>query len=58
MWNEGWFRRRDCPEGYDGWQVLDGTPQETSSGTLCVKIWDSFEYWKILNQSIKDFFHP
>lgn len=30
VWNEGWMRRPDLPAGYDGWQVLDGTPQGLS----------------------------
>ncbi|KAH6920805.1 hypothetical protein HPB50_028210 [Hyalomma asiaticum] len=30
VWNEGWMRRPDLPAGYDGWQVLDGTPQSPS----------------------------
>lgn len=30
VWNEGWMRRPDLPSGYDGWQVLDGTPQGLS----------------------------
>lgn len=35
MWVEGWMRRPDLAEDgrYDGWQVLDGTPQEKSEGT-------------------------
>ena len=32
VWNESWFKRRDLPQGYDGWQVIDGTPQEASEG--------------------------
>ena len=32
MWNESWFIRRDLPEGYDGWQAHDATPQEASEG--------------------------
>ena len=27
------MKRPDLPDGYDGWQVVDATPQETSSGT-------------------------
>ena len=34
MWNESCYRRLDLPEGYDGWQVLDATPQEASEGTV------------------------
>ncbi|XP_075069071.1 protein-glutamine gamma-glutamyltransferase 5-like [Mixophyes fleayi] len=35
VWNESWMERRDLPPGYDGWQVLDATPQETSNGIYC-----------------------
>lgn len=31
VWNEGWMQRPDLPNGYGGWQVLDGTPQSMSS---------------------------
>ncbi|KAK2824084.1 hypothetical protein Q5P01_021259 [Channa striata] len=31
-WVESWMRRNDLPEGNDGWQVLDPTPQERSDG--------------------------
>lgn len=34
MWNESWFRRTDLPEGNDGWQVHDATPQEASDGVM------------------------
>ena len=30
VWNECWLNRPDLPEGYDGWQALDATPQELS----------------------------
>lgn len=35
MWVEGWMRRPDLDADgtYDGWQVLDPTPQEKSGGT-------------------------
>lgn len=35
MWVEGWMRRPDLDAKgrYDGWQVLDPTPQEMSGGT-------------------------
>lgn len=26
------MKRPDLPSGFDGWQVVDATPQETSSG--------------------------
>ncbi|KAG7279771.1 hypothetical protein CRUP_008841 [Coryphaenoides rupestris] len=31
-WIESYMQREDLPEGYGGWQVLDSTPQEQSSG--------------------------
>lgn len=37
VWVEGWMRRPDLTEDsfYDGWQVLDPTPQEKSSDVYC-----------------------
>ncbi|XP_018533750.1 LOW QUALITY PROTEIN: protein-glutamine gamma-glutamyltransferase 2-like [Lates calcarifer] len=37
VWVEGWMRRPDLAEDgkYDGWQVLDPTPQEMSDGLYC-----------------------
>ncbi|XP_075033769.1 protein-glutamine gamma-glutamyltransferase 5-like [Mixophyes fleayi] len=35
VWNECWMTRKDLRPGYDGWQVLDATPQELSGGTYC-----------------------
>ncbi|XP_035244655.1 protein-glutamine gamma-glutamyltransferase 2-like [Anguilla anguilla] len=37
VWVEGWMRRPDLPGKplYDGWQVLDPTPQELSEGVHC-----------------------
>ncbi|XP_061443189.1 protein-glutamine gamma-glutamyltransferase 4 [Rhineura floridana] len=32
VWNEVWMKRRDLPKGFDGWQVIDATPQEKSQG--------------------------
>lgn len=32
MWNEVWMSRKDLGKDYDGWQVIDATPQETSEG--------------------------
>lgn len=34
VWNEVWMKRPDLSKGgeYDGWQVIDGTPQEMSGG--------------------------
>ncbi|XP_058120389.1 annulin-like [Anopheles ziemanni] len=33
VWNEVWLKRHDLDsEMYDGWQVIDGTPQESSDG--------------------------
>ncbi|KPP75236.1 protein-glutamine gamma-glutamyltransferase 2-like [Scleropages formosus] len=34
-WVESWMSRDDLLEGYDGWQVLDPTPQERSDGVFC-----------------------
>ncbi|XP_028303340.1 protein-glutamine gamma-glutamyltransferase 5 [Gouania willdenowi] len=36
IWVECWFKRPDLAEhgNYDGWQVLDPTPQETSGGVF------------------------
>uniref|UniRef100_A0A3Q3NH98 Transglutaminase-like domain-containing protein n=1 Tax=Labrus bergylta TaxID=56723 RepID=A0A3Q3NH98_9LABR len=37
VWVEGWMKRPDLKKGdkYDGWQVLDPTPQEESEGAFC-----------------------
>ncbi|XP_056406404.1 protein-glutamine gamma-glutamyltransferase 5 [Hyla sarda] len=35
VWDECWMARKDLRPGYDGWQVLDPTPQEISGGTFC-----------------------
>nr|XP_056700941.1 protein-glutamine gamma-glutamyltransferase E-like [Euleptes europaea] len=32
VWNESWFLRPDLGPAFDGWQILDATPQERSSG--------------------------
>uniref|UniRef100_A0A803TF20 Transglutaminase-like domain-containing protein n=1 Tax=Anolis carolinensis TaxID=28377 RepID=A0A803TF20_ANOCA len=32
VWNEAWFARSDLGSTYNGWQILDATPQERSSG--------------------------
>ncbi|XP_051754082.1 protein-glutamine gamma-glutamyltransferase 5-like [Ctenopharyngodon idella] len=32
VWVESWMKRPDLGQGYDGWQVLDPTPQEKSKG--------------------------
>uniref|UniRef100_A0A452T391 Transglutaminase 6 n=1 Tax=Ursus maritimus TaxID=29073 RepID=A0A452T391_URSMA len=32
VWNESWFARQDLGPSYNGWQVLDATPQEESEG--------------------------
>nr|XP_061812928.1 protein-glutamine gamma-glutamyltransferase 2-like [Nerophis lumbriciformis] len=34
-WVESWMKREDLPQGNDGWQVLDPTPQELSDGQFC-----------------------
>lgn len=33
VWNECWMTRPDLPQGFDGWQVIDATPQIISDGT-------------------------
>ncbi|KAG7495423.1 protein-glutamine gamma-glutamyltransferase E-like [Solea senegalensis] len=37
VWVEGWMKRPDLAENgkYDGWQVVDPTPQEASNGLYC-----------------------
>ncbi|KAK5871919.1 hypothetical protein PBY51_012659 [Eleginops maclovinus] len=37
VWVEAWMRRPDLAEdgAFDGWQVLDPTPQEKSAGVYC-----------------------
>ncbi|XP_062272507.1 protein-glutamine gamma-glutamyltransferase E-like [Scomber scombrus] len=37
VWVEAWMRRPDLTDNgkYDGWQVLDPTPQELSDGVYC-----------------------
>ncbi|CAJ1085723.1 LOW QUALITY PROTEIN: protein-glutamine gamma-glutamyltransferase 2-like [Xyrichtys novacula] len=37
VWVEGWMKRPDLKkeDKYDGWQVLDPTPQELSEGAFC-----------------------
>ncbi|NXL32758.1 TGM4 glutamyltransferase, partial [Glaucidium brasilianum] len=32
VWNDVWMKRTDLPEGFDGWQAIDSTPQEQSGG--------------------------
>ncbi|XP_076773598.1 protein-glutamine gamma-glutamyltransferase 4 [Arvicanthis niloticus] len=32
VWTDAWMKRHDLPQGHDGWQVLDSTPQEISEG--------------------------
>ncbi|KAM5245853.1 protein-glutamine gamma-glutamyltransferase E [Ctenodactylus gundi] len=34
VWNEAWFVRIDLGPSYNGWQVLDATPQERSQGVF------------------------
>jgi len=34
VWNEVWLQRPDLPDGYDGWQAIDATPQETSEDRM------------------------
>ncbi|XP_035864082.1 protein-glutamine gamma-glutamyltransferase 5-like [Sander lucioperca] len=35
VWVECWMRRPDLGAGFDGWQVVDPTPQEKSAGKFC-----------------------
>ncbi|KAK2851064.1 hypothetical protein Q5P01_007340 [Channa striata] len=35
VWVECWMRRPDLGDRFDGWQVVDPTPQEKSAGTYC-----------------------
>ncbi|NXD19443.1 TGM4 glutamyltransferase, partial [Spelaeornis formosus] len=32
VWNDVWMKRTDLPDGFDGWQAIDSTPQEQSQG--------------------------
>ncbi|NXY22915.1 TGM4 glutamyltransferase, partial [Atrichornis clamosus] len=32
VWNDAWMKRTDLPDGFDGWQAIDSTPQEQSQG--------------------------
>ncbi|CAN2389650.1 mating plug formation [Pristimantis euphronides] len=34
VWNDVWMKRPDLPDGYDGWQAIDATPQEPSEGVF------------------------
>uniref|UniRef100_A0A8C5M8I8 Protein-glutamine gamma-glutamyltransferase 4 n=1 Tax=Leptobrachium leishanense TaxID=445787 RepID=A0A8C5M8I8_9ANUR len=34
VWNDVWMKRPDLPNGYDGWQAIDATPQEPSQGVF------------------------
>ncbi|KAJ8303414.1 hypothetical protein KUTeg_019810 [Tegillarca granosa] len=38
LWNDVWMARPDLPDGYGGWQAIDGTPQERSDGTTAERI--------------------
>ncbi|KAK5863160.1 hypothetical protein PBY51_000210 [Eleginops maclovinus] len=35
VWVECWMRRPDLGSAFDGWQVVDPTPQEKSGGIFC-----------------------
>ncbi|XP_068163025.1 protein-glutamine gamma-glutamyltransferase 2-like isoform X2 [Antennarius striatus] len=35
VWVESWMRRPDLSAEFDGWQVVDPTPQEKSAGVFC-----------------------
>ncbi|XP_038247559.1 protein-glutamine gamma-glutamyltransferase 4 isoform X2 [Dermochelys coriacea] len=32
VWTDVWMKRPDLPQGFDGWQAVDATPQEISQG--------------------------
>ncbi|NXE87740.1 TGM4 glutamyltransferase, partial [Menura novaehollandiae] len=34
VWNDVWMKRTDLPNGFDGWQAIDSTPQEQSQGVF------------------------
>ncbi|XP_071417458.1 protein-glutamine gamma-glutamyltransferase 4 [Pithys albifrons albifrons] len=34
VWNDVWMKRADLPDGFDGWQAIDSTPQEQSQGVF------------------------
>ncbi|NXG17956.1 TGM4 glutamyltransferase, partial [Grallaria varia] len=34
VWNDVWMKRTDLPDGFDGWQAIDATPQEQSQGVF------------------------
>ncbi|XP_053575265.1 protein 4.2 [Bombina bombina] len=34
VWNECWMERRNLPEEYSGWQVVDATAQQKYDGTM------------------------
>ncbi|KAG9473944.1 protein-glutamine gamma-glutamyltransferase E-like isoform X2 [Eleutherodactylus coqui] len=36
VWNEMWSIRPDIGSSYNGWQVVDATPQELSGGIFCL----------------------
>lgn len=55
VWVECWMKRRDLKAGFDGWQVVDPTPQEKSGGQSCFFGWSiswisgiSYSYYLIL----------
>lgn len=38
VWVECWMRRPDLGAGFDGWQVVDPTPQEKSAGGSLIEV--------------------
>uniref|UniRef100_A0A671PDQ7 Protein-glutamine gamma-glutamyltransferase 2-like n=1 Tax=Sinocyclocheilus anshuiensis TaxID=1608454 RepID=A0A671PDQ7_9TELE len=46
MWVESWMKRPDLGRGYDGWQVLDPTPQEKSAGRSLQLFLQGLCIWK------------
>ena len=51
MWNESYFRRTDLPEGYDGWQVHDATPQQLSEG-ISISSDDTHRIYNLVKVSV------
>ena len=43
VWNEVYMKRLDLPAGYNGWQAIDATPQETSEGNTNYQLWSYVE---------------
>lgn len=52
VWTECWMRRPDLGPEFDGWQVVDPTPQEKSAGWAPVWMlifpWPIIHFWFLL----------